>query len=143
MRESCVPELLFTTTVNHEEDSSIVHCAGELDISTSQLLADAIEEALDRSPATVYVDLRNTTFFAAVGGDLLLDLVTRCREKNVDLHVSASGQVRRVLDLVNFPSEVIRSETLHHRFVAALHRGRRAGTSAAGWRAAEPDSTAG
>jgi anti-anti-sigma factor len=142
MKESRVPELLFTTTVNHEDDSSFVHCAGELDISTSELLADAIEEALDRSPATVHVDLRNTTFFAAVGGDLLLDLVGRCRERNIDLHVNASGQVRRVLDLVNFPSEVIRDETSHHRFTAALHKGRRAGISSVGWRAAEPDAAA-
>jgi len=137
-----VPELLFTTTVNHEHNSSIVHCSGELDISTSQLLADALEEALGRSPAIVHVDLRNTTFFAAVGGDLLLDLVTRCREKSIDLHVSASGQVRRVLDLVDFPTDVIRGETSHHRFTVALHRGHRAGTSSAGWRAAEPGTTA-
>lgn len=120
-----MPELLFTTKVRHGDAGARVECSGELDISTSQLLEDALNEAFVRSPSSLHIDLTNTTFFAGIGGDLLFDLRARCSAASIPLTVTASSHVRRVLDLLGFPTDG-GPDHAHHRFRADLHEGTRA-----------------
>ena|SRR5829696_2682318 len=77
---------------------AIVAADGEVDLETSPMLREALDEAL-RLYARVHVDLRAVTFLDSTGIATLLGVAEVARRSEVELTLQVSQVVRRVLEL--------------------------------------------
>lgn len=81
-------------------DSAVIVCAGELDVSTSGKLRDAIDIAVQRGPSEVHLDCSGVGFLSAAGISAIVGAVAACRAAGIKLRLSLSQQIRHVLDMV-------------------------------------------
>jgi len=84
------------------DDTVVVALAGEIDISTSQLVTDAIDEALEgrTRPDVLCCDLTNVTFLDSTGISALLAGRRASEDAGTEMVlVGSHGNVRRVLQL--------------------------------------------
>ncbi len=92
---------MLTATVDADGAAVTVCAAGEVDMRSAPLLADALhaacEAAAPRTP--LVVDLSGIRFFAGAGLTLLLTTRRRCQERQVPLVVVAPASVLRPLRL--------------------------------------------
>ncbi|HVA72978.1 MAG TPA: STAS domain-containing protein [Acidimicrobiales bacterium] len=102
------PSRDLTTNVEELRDVSIVHVAGEIDISTVGDLESAIERARAHAgpggaaSGVVVIDLRGVTFLGAEGLRSLVSAQNRIAESGGSMRVVApagGGIIRRLLDL--------------------------------------------
>src|SRR4051812_49197822 len=77
---------------------AVVLADGELDLETSPMLREAVDEAIARH-GRVHVDLRAVTFMDSTGIAMLLDTAKAARRGDVELTVQVSEVVRRVLEV--------------------------------------------
>jgi anti-anti-sigma factor len=78
----------------------VLSAAGEIDIATADVLAGALEDAIDSGAADVWVDLTQVDFMDSSGAHALLDARTRTVALNRHLCVICPpGEPRRVLEL--------------------------------------------
>ena len=54
-------------SVSHREDETVVSLAGDLDISTADLLAKTVNEELRHTPGRIVLDLAGLTFCDSLG----------------------------------------------------------------------------
>ncbi len=110
--------MLFDVERTTVFDAPVLRVVGELDLTTSPLLAEAADAELVLSPATLYVDLTPTTFLDSSGARTLAQLARRSRAEGVGLQVvcpRGNSAVRLVVDLLELRSVVPITEVLPHR----------------------------
>lgn len=100
------PSRPLTTSVEELDAASVVHIAGEVDVSTIGELEAAIGQAERARPGpfgcVVVIDLRAVTFLGAEGLRSLVAAQNRIAENGGALRVVAprsGGIIRRLLDL--------------------------------------------
>lgn len=78
----------------------MVRLDGEADLHTAPILRDALDEALDRVPKTIVVDLTAVTFIDSMMLGVLLGATRRARPNGTELRiVVVDPHVRRVFEL--------------------------------------------
>ena len=78
-------------------DGCRIVLAGELDITTTELLGSAVEEALAARPSAIRLDLGEVTFIDS--GALRVLVALRAQHRDIDIAITeASPSVRRVLE---------------------------------------------
>jgi anti-anti-sigma factor len=86
--------------VDARGDGVVVRPHGELDLSTTAVLAHAIQEAAARRPASIEVDLSGLTFLDSTGVKLLLDWHSTGRGLGMDFVLGRGrAMVQRTLEL--------------------------------------------
>lgn len=90
----------FDLTIRYGDDLTSVECKGELDLSTSPKLKDAVEICVERTPRVLELDLGGLSLLSSSGIEAILYAVGRCRDAGVVLNITLSEPARRVLDLV-------------------------------------------
>jgi anti-anti-sigma factor len=75
--------------------------AGEIDLASVQLVADAVDEAFEAGALELWLDLSSTEFLDSTGLHLLMETQARLDSLSRRLAVICPrGPVRRVLELV-------------------------------------------
>ncbi len=96
------PETRLRLAMSHGLTESAVICRGEVDVTTAPLLAGALQLVGATLPSVLFVDMRNVSFLALAGADVLMDAAKDCRAKGISLWIVASPSVRRVLDILGW-----------------------------------------
>jgi anti-sigma B factor antagonist len=90
----------------------IVSVAGEVDLSTSPPLRDALEQAVAQGPSVV-VDLSEVTFLDSTGLGDLVRAKEAARSLGGELNlVLTQPRIRRVLEITGLDSEFVIHDTL-------------------------------
>jgi anti-sigma B factor antagonist len=78
---------LLTVTVTAAEAGTIQQLVlvGEIDLSTSHLLVDAIDAAIERGATTVVLDFREVSFVNSTGLGAMVAATKRLRQRGGDL----------------------------------------------------------
>ncbi|MDQ2585045.1 anti-anti-sigma factor [Saccharothrix yanglingensis] len=79
----------------------VLRLTGEIDMSNSDELRDRAVEALDTASGALVLDLSGVTFFASSGLAALAQLRRHGAESGRRVHVVASRNVRRTLELTS------------------------------------------
>lgn len=98
----------FEIDILDEDPALRLRCAGELDIAAAPLVDEALRAIVDRKPETLILDWTGLTFMDSTGIRLLLDALTLCRNRDVDLVWDLSDVARRTLDLVGIHDALLR-----------------------------------
>ena len=107
--------MLFDVERTAVFDDPVLRVVGELDLTTTPLLAKAADEELVLEPASLVVDLSPTTFLDSSGARTLAQLARRAATDGVALQVVCprdNKAVRLVIDLLELRSVVPVVETL-------------------------------
>jgi anti-sigma B factor antagonist len=86
-----------------QPDVCVVHLAGELDIATTPVVADYLQEQTATGPAELILDLAGVTLFAATAVALIVNALHDTGGIHGRLHlvgVTGNRPVERVLDLI-------------------------------------------
>ena len=87
-------------SVAHREDETVVTLAGELDISTADLLATTVTEELRLTPGRIVLDLAGLTFCDSLGLGTLVVLSRTARNQQIYLLLrNPSDFFTRMLDV--------------------------------------------
>ncbi|SDI09409.1 anti-anti-sigma factor [Actinokineospora alba] len=94
----------------------VVRVVGEVDTATAATLVTGIDDALDRKPAVLVVDLSEVAFFGSVGISALIeaDRRTKC-----PMRVVVTPAIRRILGIVGFDALLDLYDTLDEANAAA------------------------
>lgn len=93
------PRTLLDVATTERDDVVIVSLTGELDMTTADRAALALQNATDRADAVV-VDMTGVRFFSSAGLNLLLQLHEAVRAKQVAVHLAGDQRaVARPLEL--------------------------------------------
>jgi anti-anti-sigma factor len=105
-RELVDPELLVVTTTRPEPGLVLVKARGEVDLTTSPVLAAEFDQALlPPGPEHLAVDLGEVTFISSSGLQVLIEVYRQSEECGTATRlVSVSRPVRRVLDMTGLDS---------------------------------------
>ncbi len=76
---------LLTVTTSQVDSSGILALAGEIDLSTSHLLVDAIDAAIEAGATTVVLDFGEVTFVNSTGLGAMVAATKRLRQLGGDL----------------------------------------------------------
>jgi anti-sigma B factor antagonist len=77
-----------------------VKVSGEVDIQSSQVLHEHLQEVLDTGTSSIIVDLGDVTFLDSTGLRVLIAAFQRCQRAGGELRiVSPQPNVRRVLEI--------------------------------------------
>lgn len=90
----------LTIDVERRGGTTTVRCAGELDVSTCKDLQAALADALAVTPTRLELDCSEVSLLTAAGIKCLVQAEVSCRNRGVDLEMTLSPEVRKVLDLV-------------------------------------------
>ncbi|RFU21217.1 STAS domain-containing protein [Geodermatophilus marinus] len=82
---------LVSVAVSGNDTALHLTVAGEVDSSTAPALRAALDEALDRAPRQVVVDLDAVSFLDSAGLCVLASAHRRATERGLQLRVLASG----------------------------------------------------
>jgi anti-anti-sigma factor len=86
--------LLLRYRVAKDVDATIVHVTGEIDLSTSEVFADAMSQALDAgSTSMVVVDLQHVTFMGSIGLSALIRAHEEASLTDRVLRIASGGAV--------------------------------------------------
>ncbi len=92
------PSGLYVTS-RSQGSTEVLSVTGQIDIATTDELANEIRDALGRAPETVVVDLSAVAFFGSGGLSTLLEADGHARASGCRLVViPGTGVVRRLLD---------------------------------------------
>ena len=87
-------------SVSHRADGTVVALAGELDISTADVLAKTIDEELRLAPGRIVIDLAGLTFCDSLGLGTLVVLSRTARNQQTYLVLrNPSDFFTRMLDV--------------------------------------------
>jgi len=84
----------------HADRAVTLSCHGDIDLASSAELEEAIRSSLLLGISTLRLDLTEVTFFDSTGVRCLVDCRRRCVTHEVELVVTPSPAVTRVLDLL-------------------------------------------
>ena len=91
---------LLVTSRPPKDGVAVVGLDGEADLHTAPILRDALNEAIDRTPHTVVVDLTAVTFIDSMMLGVLLSATRRARPNGTELRiVVVDPHVRRIFEL--------------------------------------------
>ena len=90
----------FSISVHHREHTSVIECAGDLDLMPAEKLRETFEACLDGAPDRVVLDCSGVTLLSSAGITALVDTAIGCRERDIPLDLRLSPHARKVLDLV-------------------------------------------
>lgn len=90
--------------------AAVLTVSGEVDAVSAPQLQSGIEEALERTPAVLVVDLSGVSFFGSAGLSVLLLALEKLAKEN--LRVVASPQVRRPIEVTGLDGMLEVFETL-------------------------------
>ncbi|CRK57923.1 Anti-sigma F factor antagonist (spoIIAA-2); Anti-sigma B factor antagonist RsbV [Alloactinosynnema sp. L-07] len=76
---------------------TVLHAAGEVDLATAAILVTGIDDALDKKPTKLIVDLTGVGFFGSVGIGALIEANRRAHRP---LRVVVTPAIRRIIDIV-------------------------------------------
>lgn len=76
---------LLTVTASQSDTTGLITLEGEIDLSTSHLLVDAIEAAIDAGATTVVLDFAAVAFVNSTGLGAMVAATKRLREGGGDL----------------------------------------------------------
>lgn len=76
---------LLTVTATQVDASGVLALAGEIDLSTSHLLVDAIDAAIESGSTTVVLDFAEVTFVNSTGLGAMVAATKRLRQLGGDL----------------------------------------------------------
>lgn len=76
---------LLTVTASQAETTGLLALVGEIDLSTSHLLVDAIDAAVDGGATTVVLDFGEVTFVNSTGLGAMVAATKRLRQMGGDL----------------------------------------------------------
>ena len=99
--------MLFEIERTTSFDVPVLRAVGELDLTTSPVLAEAADADLAERPASLVVDLTATTFLDSSGARTLAQLARRAAAEDVALQVVCPRRntaVRMVIDLLDLRS---------------------------------------
>ena len=78
----------------------MVQLAGEADLHTAPILREALNEAIERSPRALIVDLTGVTFIDSMMLGVLLSATRRARPHGTELRIVVDDpHVRRIFEL--------------------------------------------
>ena len=95
-------EVGLQVSVEQPADGSfLVAASGELDLSNSKSLEDAVSAARDRGARSLVLDLSGLTFMDSSGLRLLIDTWNEANvaDRTLSIVVRAGGLVRRLLEI--------------------------------------------
>jgi anti-sigma B factor antagonist len=115
---------LFRVEVQSSDDTVVIRCAGELDLSVAETLRRAIDRACTAKVANLRIDTVDLTFIDSTGLSCLLEAHRRCDEVGAALEVIPSPPVARLLDLTAAP---IRRREAQRRTFLRIPRPKREG----------------
>jgi len=96
----------FGVEVTHHAASATIAILGELDISTTPELTEALG-SLEPGYETLVVDLSRCTFFASSGISILLEESHRAKQDGFELVViKAPAEVQRMFDLAGLDDKL-------------------------------------
>lgn len=79
---------------------AVVRLDGEADLHTAPILRDALNEAIDRIPTTMVVDLSAVTFIDSMMLGVLLGATRRARPNGTEVRIAVTDpHVRRIFEL--------------------------------------------
>jgi anti-sigma B factor antagonist len=83
-----------------EDGVAIVSLKGEADLHTAPILREALNDAIERSPTTMVVDLTGVTFIDSMMLGVLLSATKRARPQGTELRIIVDDpHVRRIFEL--------------------------------------------
>jgi anti-sigma B factor antagonist len=83
-----------------EDGVAIVKLKGEADLHTAPILREALNDAIERLPHTLVVDLTGVTFIDSMMLGVLLSATRRARPQNTELRIVVDDpHVRRIFEL--------------------------------------------
>jgi len=89
----------FRIEINRDADRAVIHVAGEIDLSTRDLLGAAATRSFDVA-RTVVVDLAQATFLDSAGLSALIRARNEAERLGCELQIrSATDSVARVLEV--------------------------------------------
>ncbi|MFB8277338.1 STAS domain-containing protein [Nocardia colli] len=92
------------------ESAAVLTVAGEVDAVSAPQLQSGVEDALQRSPAVLVVDLSGVSFFGSAGLSVLLLALDQLTKDS--LRVVASPQVRRPIEVTGLDGMLAVFDTL-------------------------------
>lgn len=97
-------------------DVIVVRAAGEVDTATAGIFVTGIDDALDKKPAVLVVDLSAVDFFGSVG---ITALIEADRRTKCPMRVVVTPAIRRILGIVGFDAILDLYDTLDEANAAA------------------------
>ena len=110
--------MLFDVERTTVFDLPVLRVVGELDLATAPSLAEAADAEFARAPATLFVDLSQTTFMDSSGARTLAQMARRAASDGVALEVvcpQGNRAVGLVIDLLDLRAVVPVTESLPRR----------------------------
>ena len=95
--------------------ATVVTASGDIDLATVRRLRWSLDSVAPGSGPLV-LDLSGVTFFGSVGVSLLLETARRARAGRIDVRLTCSGHVLRVLEMIGVRDEF----AIHDSLFAAL-----------------------
>jgi anti-sigma B factor antagonist len=87
--------------VRWSRQTAVIRLPGEIDLTISDATREALLEVLNQGPATLIVDLSQTTFCDSAGISALVRATRRASASNIELRIVAvAAPVLRVFSLV-------------------------------------------
>jgi anti-sigma B factor antagonist len=81
-----------SVTLSQAGSTVVVHVAGEIDLATRDIVADALFAQLAERPAAVVIDLSAVGFMGSTGLGLLVEAMREAQRTGVDLQIIATTQ---------------------------------------------------
>jgi anti-anti-sigma factor len=92
---------LFSLAVERDRQTAVFTLRGELDISETYTLAEALLAAEREEPQRLVIDLAELTFIDAAGMRVLVEAARRANSRRVPvMFVEPLPEIRRILELV-------------------------------------------
>lgn len=92
-------------SVEWADDAVIVGVSGDVDLTRSPALQDALLELLEKGPSRVVIDLSGVGYMDSSGVASLVKLLSRVRKKNVSLSlVGLTDRVRNIFEITRLDS---------------------------------------
>ena len=102
INESSPPPLLTAEFESIQANAAILRFAGEIDLSTANILTQQFRVIADQGLRSVVIDATDVSFMDSTGLHALVEGKRLIHETGTTIYLVPSSQVRRVLELV-FP----------------------------------------
>jgi anti-anti-sigma factor len=98
-----MPGSLLRVATQGNDDTVVIHCAGELDTRVVDGLHRAIDRACTAELSFLRIDAVDVTFIDSTGLACLLEAKRRCEELGATLEIVPSRPVAQLFDLTAAP----------------------------------------
>jgi anti-sigma B factor antagonist len=93
-------EEAFDSTVEYGSEATVVSVSGEVDVATAPTLRQRLDEALDRGPGLLVVDLTGVSFIDSTALGVLIGAHERCTAAGTTLRlVVAEPRILKIFEI--------------------------------------------